>query len=83
MLRSGGNLFFSMYLMSDILSHTDWQEPFTDDALSQGAVLQTLFPNSLICVKESEVASLSSRNSTGFERKGKSQYFKALGWREL
>lgn len=80
MFCSGGNL---LRWKSDIFSCMDWQEPFTDDALSHGAALQTLFPNSLICVKESEVASLSSRNSAGFERKGRSQYFKTLGWREL
>lgn len=31
MFCSGGNLFFSMYLMSDVFSYMDWQEPFTDD----------------------------------------------------
>lgn len=58
------SLFFSLYILC-----MGQQEPFTGAAPSKGLVLHNLLTNTLIYVEESEVASLSSRNSAGFKGK--------------
>lgn len=64
-------IYIYTYLTSGIFLCMGWQEPFTLDALSQGLVLQSLFPNALICAEESQVISLSPRNSAVLRGKAK------------